>query len=213
MLVHVPPGIIAFIALQVCGISPTVGWTVLCGIAIPLVLADAYRVWCHHQARRYPDAYRWFTAKTEPWLIRNLHLKYSEYAALSAMATYAMGIAVTYMFCSDPVTLWAILILAFGDPAAGFVGRRTRKKRLKNGKSFAGFAAFCGVSFFVLMLSNILQSLWPMEGIVGWSRGLIVVAQCVGILAGGVAELLFRFDNFIIPVASGGVMEIILRLC
>jgi dolichol kinase len=209
ILVHVPPGIIALVALQVYGIPRGTGWAILLGLAVPLIVADSYRVWCYHRSKRRPAAYRWFTDRAEPWLIRNLHLRESERSRWSSMATYSAGLAATYAICSDPVVLWAVLILAFGDPAARIVGKSAIRGRLGNGKSTAGFFAFCKASIAVVMVSNVLQIWWPMEITPSF---IVIAAQCFGVFAGAVAELVLPFDNFTIPVVSGAVMEAILWL-
>ena len=208
MKAHVPPGIIAVILIQICSIPRGVIWIILVGIAGLLVTLDTYRVYCFHQAKRFPVTYRWFTERVEPWLIKNLHLREKERGNLCSIATYSLGLVAVYSMCGDEAALWAALILAFGDPAAGFFGRRFGKHRLSNGKSLEGFLAFVLVGFLsMLIFSDLLQLWWPMS--VKLSVAVVAV-QLVGVFAGALAELLLPFDNFTIPVVSGVVMQMML---
>lgn len=125
----------------------------------------------------------------------------SEANRLTGTAPYIFGIGLSlYLYRSDIATA-AICFLAFGDVAATTIGERYGKTKIGK-KSLEGTLAF----IVAAMAAGLLL---PFAG-VSLMHGIIFAGALV---AAGVELLPLPVnDNLLIPVVSGGVMELLVRL-
>jgi len=128
-------------------------------------------------------------------------IRKNEAHKLTGTSPYILGIGLSLYAFSQPVATAAICFLAFGDVAATTIGERYGKTRIGD-KSWEGTAAFVVAALAVggiLLLIGAGTNPWVMV------LGALVAA--------GVELLTLPLnDNLVIPVVSGGVMEIALRL-
>jgi glycerol-3-phosphate acyltransferase PlsY len=128
-------------------------------------------------------------------------IRQKEANKLTGTAPYVLGIGLTlYLYRADIATA-AICFLAFGDVAATAVGERYGKTKIGE-KSLEGTLAFvvaAVVAGFLLSLVGIHLT-----------HGIVLA----GALAAAGVELipLHVNDNLVIPLVSGGVMELIVRV-
>ena len=120
---------------------------------------------------------------------------------LTGTAPYVFGIGLTLLFYRTDIAAAAICFLAFGDVAATTVGERFGRTKIAGEKSLEGTLAFVGAAV-VAGLSLGLFGLSLMPGLV-----------LAGALTAAAVELIpWRMnDNLMIPLVSGGVMELIAR--
>jgi glycerol-3-phosphate acyltransferase PlsY len=128
-------------------------------------------------------------------------IRKNEAHKLTGTAPYILGIGLSLYAYSLPVATAAICYLAFGDVAATMIGERYGRTKIGN-KSLEGTAAFVIASLAaggVLLLIGMGINPWVMVH---------------GSLAAAGVELLTLpiNDNLVIPIVSGGVMELLLRL-
>jgi glycerol-3-phosphate acyltransferase PlsY len=120
---------------------------------------------------------------------------------LTGTAPYVLGIGLSLTAYSMPVASVAICFLAFGDVAATAIGERFGKTKIGD-KSLEGTVAFiiaAAVSGVMLSLLGVSLPVWVMV---------------VGVLVAAGVELLTLpvNDNLLIPLVSGGIMELSLRM-
>jgi dolichol kinase len=128
-------------------------------------------------------------------------IRSSEARKLTGTAPYVLGIGLTlYLYRTDIATL-AICFLAFGDVAATTIGERYGKTKI-GAKSLEGSIAFVAAAVlagFLLSLAGIPVMYW------------LILAGAI--TAAGVELLPLPVnDNLIIPLVSGGVMSLIIRI-
>ena len=125
----------------------------------------------------------------------------SEANKLTGTPPYLLGIGLTLLCFRTDIATAAICFLAFGDVAATTIGERYGRKKIAGDKSLEGTLAFVAVATAAgLMLTSVGIHLMP---------GLIVAGALV---AAGVELLPLPVnDNLLIPLVSGGVMELIAR--
>lgn len=128
-------------------------------------------------------------------------IRRSEEHRMTGTVPYVLGIGLTLLFYRSDIATAAICFLAFGDVAATAVGERYGKRKISGEKSLEGTLAFVAAAIasgFLLSLVNIHLM-----------HSLILA----GALSAAAAELLPLplNDNLVIPLASGGVMELIAR--
>ncbi|AKT43691.1 diacylglycerol/polyprenol kinase family protein [Chondromyces crocatus] len=94
-----------------------------------------------------------------------------------------------------------VVVLAFADPAAGFIGRRFGRTRLRTGRSLEGTMGFVVAGALVAMATLAIFHPLPFP-----SMMLLAVA---GAVAGAVAELVSTRldDNFTIPVSVAAAVS------
>jgi dolichol kinase len=165
---------------------------VLGGCLIFFVTDDAMRRW-------FPENRSGFAV-----VVFRVLARASEASRVASSTWYTLGLIVGVAFLPKPVCLMGLLILAFADPAAGFVGRRWGGPRLYRDKSMGGTAAFFVVAFGIATATLALEL--PALGLV--SR--LGVAAMIA-LAGTVAELFGDHvpDNFSILVVTGTVAALL----
>lgn len=109
------------------------------------------------------------------------------------------GVLLSLLLFDWEIALFSITILSVGDPAASTIGKISGRYRIGR-KSLEGSAAFFIAS---IAAGLILRGLWP---------GLPAGAMITGVTVGTLVELIPSKvnDNLLIPVASGGAMEVYL---
>ncbi len=128
-------------------------------------------------------------------------IRKSEANKLTGTAPYLLGIGLSLLLYRTDIATAAICFLAFGDVAATTVGERYGKTKISGEKSLEGTLAFVAAAALSGVLLNVVGIHLP--------YGLLLA----GALAAAGVELLPLpvNDNLVIPVISGGVMELILR--
>jgi dolichol kinase len=128
-------------------------------------------------------------------------IRKNEAHKLTGTAPYILGIGLSLYAFSQPVATAAICYLAFGDVAATTIGERYGRTKIGN-KSLEGTAAF------------VIASLAAGGFLVLIDSGTTPWVMVLGSLAAAGVELLTLpvNDNLVIPIVSGGVMELALRL-
>ena len=116
---------------------------------------------------------------------------------INSATWYTTALFVLALVGSKLMAALAIVVLAFGDPAAALVGRALGRVRLLNGRTLEGSLAFL-----------VAGSLAAFAAVMIWHRqvGLGPAAAIAGVaaLSGAVAELVSRRvdDNLSIPIAA-----------
>lgn len=128
-------------------------------------------------------------------------IRKNEAHKLTGTAPYILGIGLSLYAFSQPVATAAICFLIFGDVAATTIGERYGRTKIGN-KSMEGTAAFVIAAFVAGVVLLLIGS-----GTTPW-------VMVLGSLAAAGVELLTLpvNDNLVIPIVSGGVMELALRL-
>jgi dolichol kinase len=128
-------------------------------------------------------------------------IRKNEAHKLTGTAPYVLGVGLSLYAFSEPVATAAVCFLAFGDVAATTIGERFGKTRIGK-KSLEGTAAFV---IAALLAGGILF-------LIG-SRINLSVIVLGSLVAAGVELLTLPVnDNLVIPIVSGGVMELASRL-
>lgn len=127
-------------------------------------------------------------------------IRRSEEHKLTGTPAYLLGIALSLYLYEPPAATAAICFLACGDVAATAIGERWGGTKIGD-KSLEGTAAFVAASFIagaVLHLLGLGPALW--------------IAAIGALTAAGVELLSLPVnDNLLIPLASGGVMQVIIH--
>ena len=129
-------------------------------------------------------------------------IRKNEANKLTGTAPYVLGIGLTLLLYRTDIAAAAICFLAFGDVAATTVGERYGRTKIAGEKSLEGTLAFVAAAVLSGLLLNVAG--------IHLMHGLILA----GALVAAAAELqpLRVNDNIVIPVVSGGAMELIARL-
>jgi dolichol kinase len=128
-------------------------------------------------------------------------IRRSEEQRLTGTPPYVLGIGLSLFLYPTEIATYAICFLAIGDVAATAIGERYGKTRIGN-KSLEGTAAFIvaaiGVGAILLFAGVNLPLLVMILG---------------ALVAAGVELLPLPLnDNLVIPIVSGGAMELALRM-
>ncbi len=132
----------------------------------------------------------------------NSFIRKNEEEKLTGTVPYVLGVALSLLLYRTDIAAAAVCFLAFGDVAATSIGERFGKTKISGSKSLEGtlgFAATAITAGFLLALVGL-----PLM------HGLVLA----GALTAAAVELLPLpvNDNLVIPLASGGIMELIARL-
>ena len=129
-------------------------------------------------------------------------IRTNEADKLTGTAPYVFGIGLTLLLYRTEIATAAICFLAFGDVAATAVGERYGRTKISGEKSLEGTLAFTAIAVTVGFLL-------PLTGI-HLMHGIILA----GAVAAAGVELvpLPVNDNLVIPLVSGGMMELIARM-
>lgn len=129
-------------------------------------------------------------------------IRKNEANKLTGTAPYVLGIGLSLLLYRADIATAAICFLAFGDVAATAVGERYGRTKISGEKSLEGTLAFAAVAVTVGFLL-------PLTG-VHLMPGMMLAGA---IAAAGVELVPLRVnDNLVIPLVSGGVMELIARV-
>lgn len=128
-------------------------------------------------------------------------IRKNEEHKLTGTAPYILGIGLSLYLYRPDIATAAICFLVFGDVAATTIGERYGKTKIGN-KSLEGTLAFVVAALSVGFLL-------PLVGI-PVMHGIILVGA---IVAAGVELLPLPVnDNLVIPLVSGGVMALVVRV-
>jgi glycerol-3-phosphate acyltransferase PlsY len=129
-------------------------------------------------------------------------LRTNEERRITGTGPYVLGVGASFLLYGSGIATAAVSFLAVGDVAATLVGERWGKTKISGPKSLEGTLAFAAASLFAG--SMLLVAGLP----------LTFGAVLAGALIGTAVELLPLpvNDNLLIPLVSGGVMEMILRM-
>ncbi len=127
-------------------------------------------------------------------------IRRNEEHKLTGTAPYILGIGLSLTLFSLPIATAAICFLAVGDVAATTIGEPYGRTKIGN-KSLEGAIAFVIAAFAVGVVLFFT----------GW--GTTPWVMVIGALTAAGVELLKIpiNDNLVIPIVSGGVMELALR--
>ena len=129
-------------------------------------------------------------------------IRKNEANKLTGTAPYILGIALSLWLFRTEIATAAICFLAFGDVAATTVGERYGRTKISGEKSLEGTLAFVAVAATAGFLL-------PLTGI-QLMHGIILAGA---ITAAGVELVPLPVnDNLVIPLVSGGMMELIARV-
>lgn len=129
-------------------------------------------------------------------------IRHNETNRITGTAPYVLGIGLTILLFRLDIATAAICFLIFGDVSATTIGERFGKTRIGK-KSLEGTLAFVVASIGAGFLLSFF-------GIIFLPYGLILVGA---ITAAGTELLPLPVnDNLVIPVVSGGIMELIARV-
>lgn len=129
-------------------------------------------------------------------------IRANEENKLTGTSSYVLGVGLTFFFYRADIATAAILFLACGDVTATMIGERFGRTKIAGEKSLEGTLAFVVAAVVAGFLLNLTDVQLPFS---------LLLAGAV--TAAGV-ELLppFLNDNLMIPVVSGGVMELLARM-
>lgn len=121
---------------------------------------------------------------------------------LTGMLPYVLGVGLTFLFYRTDIATAAILFLACGDVAATMIGEQFGRTKIAGEKSLEGALAFVAAAVVAGVLLNLTAIQLPF--------GLLLVGA---VIAAGVELLPLSLNvNLVIPVVTGGVMEILARM-
>ncbi|MBI5547246.1 MAG: hypothetical protein HY901_25470 [Deltaproteobacteria bacterium] len=121
-----------------------------------------------------------------------------EYYRVNSSTLYVLGLALLTPAFSRPAVPTGVLILAFGDPAAAWLGKRYGTLKLYRSKSLIGSLAF--VAAGTIVAGTFLLLFYP-----DLPLGRRLLAAAAASVVGAVAELFSGpklDDNLTIPIAS-----------
>jgi dolichol kinase len=140
-------------------------------------------------------------------LMRTMGLVAHEHEAhaVNSATWMSTGLAIIAPFFSLPTCALALVTLGFGDPAAGFIGRRYGRHKLVNNRSAEGTVAYALVAFLAGLA---VLTIWhPQLGVRG------VLAAALAAVVGALTELFCRTvdDNFAVPVLTAAAVGLVLQ--
>jgi dolichol kinase len=122
-----------------------------------------------------------------------------EWNHVNSSTWYGTALFGLSLVASPMVSTLAVMVLGWGDPAAGLVGRRYGRTRFSSGRSLEGSLGFVVVGSLGAFAA--MRIFYP--GVAMVEAAILAVAAAV---AGAVAELMTRRldDNLVIPLAAAG---------
>ncbi|PID38717.1 MAG: hypothetical protein CSA65_02610 [Proteobacteria bacterium] len=180
-LLHVVTGLGVVLLYQV--VSRTTALWILAGFATTFAVLEI--------SRRFSKRWNDFMVDKVFGLIVRPRERYQTNSA----TYYLFAMLGIFWFAPHPAVCLALLVLAFGDPAASFIGARWGKVRLVNDKSLLGSAVFFATASIasLVYLALAVAPMGPLR--------MIAIATSVSAV-GTVVELFSDRldDNFTIPV-------------
>lgn len=120
----------------------------------------------------------------------------SEYTEVNSSTWYVTALVLLALFAPLRAAEIGVIVLAFADPVAGFVGRRWGRTRLRPGRSLEGTLGFVAAG-------TLAAGTWLVAAH-GLSLSAAVIVAAAGAMVGAIAEIVVTKvdDNFAIPVAA-----------
>ncbi len=120
-----------------------------------------------------------------------------EWTRVNSSTWYCTALFTLAIVCARPACVAGVAVLALADPAAGFVGRRWGRTRIRHGRSLEGSLAFVVAGTVAAALALTLFERVPV--------GTAVLQAAAAALAGALAEIVSSKldDNLTIPLAAG----------
>ncbi|MSQ02899.1 MAG: hypothetical protein EXR71_13565 [Myxococcales bacterium] len=168
--------------------------------AVVLATAFAALAWTLELTRRRFPAWNQVLMRTFG-VVAHKH----EATAVNSATWMCTGLALIAPFFALPTLALAVASVGFGDPAAGFVGRRFGRIKLVHGRSLEGTVAYGVVAF---LSGWAILSIWhPSLG----GRGIIAAA--VAAVTGAIVELFSSRidDNFAVPILTAAAVGVVLQ--
>jgi dolichol kinase len=130
----------------------------------------------------------------------------NEHHEVNSSTWYITALVLLALFAPLRAAEIGVLVLAFADPAAGFVGRRWGKTRIASGRSLEGTLGF--------VVAGVLAAGAWLAGVHGLTLASAAIVAAAGAVVGAVAEIVVRKvdDNFAIPVAATTAAAIVVAL-
>ena len=172
------------------------------GMAIGVSLAFFALAWTLEVTRRRNPAWNALLMR-HMGIIAHKHEAYS----INSATWFCTGLAIIAPFFAFPTLAVAVASIGFGDPAAGFVGRRYGTTKLINDRTLEGSVAYAVVSFAAAWA---ILSIWHTD----IASGRAVAAAFVCAITGALTELFCRKvdDNLAVPVMVSLAVGYVLRL-
>jgi dolichol kinase len=120
-----------------------------------------------------------------------------EYHKVNSATYYLVALCLLTPFFSRPALLSGVLVLAFGDPAAAWIGKAFGRRKLYGKKSLAGSLAF-------LAAGSIAAGVFLVACYPALPLGLRLLTAVSASFAGALAELFSSRldDNLTVPIAA-----------
>ncbi|MBU0661039.1 hypothetical protein KKG22_02555 [Patescibacteria group bacterium] len=217
MMFHIPVGPLSVVLLQMLHLSTSIiDWMLHVGVALYVSFVEILRLIGHYYWEKrdgqtcsnrlfcwWYQKHTWFVKTSQKYGILRDH----ELGSPTASLWYIVGVYVTYLVFPPWIVVPALMLLAFGDPAARFVGISLKGKKYPwwGNKSlegsFIGFFTLGIVAASASVLLNDYFLFYPLGG----TKTFIMVS--IGAFVGMLTEVWSgRFDNFFIPFASSIAM-------
>lgn len=181
-LFHVASGLLA---LSLIVLLPGRGWLIAAASAFAIF------AWTCEIARRRSPA---VNARLMRFFAPIAHA--NEHHEVNSSTWYITALILLAIFAPLRAAELGVIVLAFADPAAGTIGRRFGKTRIRAGRSLEGTLAFVAAG-------TLAAGGWMMLAH-GATFGTAALLGLAGAVAGAIAEIVVTKldDNFAIPVAA-----------
>ena len=129
-----------------------------------------------------------------------------EHHDVNSSTWYVSALLLLALFAPLRAAEIGVIVLAFADPTAGYVGRRWGRTRIRTGRSLEGTLGFVAAGTIAAG-----AWLWAAHGL---SLGSAAILAGAGAAVGAIAEIAVRRvdDNFAIPVASTTAVAVAMML-
>lgn len=129
-------------------------------------------------------------------------IRENESNKLTGTVPYVLGVGLSFFLYRADLATAAILFLACGDVMATTIGEYFGRTKIAGKKSLEGTVAFFVAAVLSGMMLNLLSNQLPF--------GILIFGA---LIAAGVELLPLPLnDNLVIPLVSGGVMELMVRM-
>lgn len=122
---------------------------------------------------------------------------------INSSSYYLVAVTLITYFLPKQAVLMALLVLAFGDPAASIVGKRWGRRKLWKEKSILGSLSFVVASFAACIGFQAVARLGDLAGsAVGGVTGSFIFGALLVAVGGAITELLTEAldDNLTVPI-------------
>jgi dolichol kinase len=130
----------------------------------------------------------------------------NEHHEVNSSTWYVTALLLIALFAPLRAAEIGVIVLAFADPTAGFVGRRWGRTRIVTGRSLEGTLGF-------VVAGTLAAGAW-LAAAHGLPLASAAVVALAGAAVGAIAEIAVRRvdDNFAIPVASTTAVALAMML-